>query len=136
MCYDQSMRTVHLIACPYHEGWYNVGMGAGPTLLLADDGLRAVVAAQGWTPVGRIVSPPDGRRPEVARSMEVIRRLAGPYSVQASAAVGAFPLVLAGNCNSCLGTVAGSAATGLEWCGQTRAQTWTPPTTTCPATST
>ncbi len=102
---------MHLIACPYHEGRLNVGMGTGPTLLLADDRLRAVVAAHGWAPVGQVVPPPDDRRPEVARSMEVIRRLAG--LVRASAAAAAFPLVLAGNCNSCLGTVAGIGGDGL-----------------------
>jgi arginase len=111
LCYHRGMRTMHLIACPYHEGRCNVGMGAGPTLLLADDRLPAAVAAHGWTPVGQVVSPPDERRPEVARSMDVIRRLAG--LVRASAAAGAFPLVLAGNCNSCLGTVAGIGGDGL-----------------------
>jgi arginase len=109
------MRAMHLIACPYHEGRRDVAMGAGPSLLLADDRLRSVVAAHGWEPVGRVVTPPDQRRPEVARSMDVVRRLAA--EVRSAVAAGAFPLVLAGNCNSCLGTVAGigSQAPGVVW---------------------
>jgi arginase len=102
---------MHLIACPYHEGRRDAGMGIGPTLLLADDRLRDAVAAHGWTPAARVVPPPDERRPEVARSMDVVRRLAG--LVRAAVAEGAFPLVLAGNCNSCLGTVAGIGGEGL-----------------------
>jgi arginase len=115
MWYDQAMRTMNLIGCPYHEGRRDVGMGVGPTLLLADDRLRAEVAAHGWSPVGHVVSPPDERRPEVARSMDVVRRLA--VLVRAAVSAGAFPLVLAGNCNSCLGTVAGagSDALGVVW---------------------
>jgi arginase len=113
--YDFAMPAMHLIACPYHEGRRGVAMGAGPGLLLADDRLRSVVASHGWEPVGHLVTPPDERRPEVARSMDVVRRLAA--EVRAAVAAGAFPLVLAGNCNSCLGTVAGIGrpAPGVVW---------------------
>lgn len=104
------MPELHLIACPYHEGRRDAGMGLGPTLLLADDRVRADVASRGWTPVGRVVSGPDERLPEVARSMEVVRRLAA--AVRSTVEAGAFPLVLAGNCNSCLGTVAGLGDAG------------------------
>ncbi len=106
---------MHLIACPYHEGRRDLAMGAGPSLLLAGDRLRSAVAAHGWEVVVRVVAPPDERRPEVARSMEVVRRLAA--EVRAAVAAGGFPLVLAGNCNSCLGTVAGigPAAPGVVW---------------------
>jgi arginase len=109
------MPAMHLIACPYHEGRRDVAMGAGPSLLLAGDRLRSAVAAHGWEVVVRVVGPPDERRPEVARSMEVVRRLAA--EVRAAVAAGGFPLVLAGNCNSCLGTVAGigPAAPGVVW---------------------
>src|SRR2546430_12419684 len=90
-------------------------MGLGPTLLLADDRLRSAIASDGWTPVADVVPPPDERLPEVARTMEVVRRLAA--AVREAVGAGAFPLVLAGNCNSCLGTVAGvgGESLGVVW---------------------
>jgi arginase len=58
-----------------------------------------------------VVAAGDPAQPEAARVIELDRRLAD--HVRAAVADGAFPLVLAGDCNSCLGTVAGVGARGL-----------------------
>lgn len=61
------------------------------------------------------VDPVDPAAPEAARIFELARGLS--RRVHAALAEGAFPLVLAGDCNSCLGTVAGCGAQdlGVAW---------------------
>jgi arginase len=84
-------------------------MGAGPLSLAADPGELPAATER--------IAAPDPRDPEIVRVVEADRRLA--RCVRSAAGGGAFPLVLAGNCNSCLGTVAGldpaSAAIGVVW---------------------
>ena len=94
------MRDPQLIALPYHNGLPDVGMAAGVRALLTELGRPADV-----------VPPVDPGLPEVRRTLELDQRLA--ERVRAAVAAGAFPLVLAGNCNSCLGTVGGVGADGL-----------------------
>jgi arginase len=79
-------------------------MGRGPTALAQDDDFLAAVG----NPRVTTVAPVDESRPEVARIFELDRRLA-----ETVAAADGFPLVLAGNCVSCLGTTAGIGADGL-----------------------
>ncbi len=57
------------------------------------------------------VEPVEESAAEIARVMELIRRL--QHHVSRAVADGAFPLVLAGNCNSSLGTTAGIGAEDL-----------------------
>jgi arginase len=75
-------------------------MAAGVEALVADLDLPADV-----------VAPVDTSWPEVRRTIALDRALA--ERVRAAVAGGAFPLVLAGNCNSCLGTVGGVGTEGL-----------------------
>ncbi len=86
-------------------------MGHGALRLAADSGLRETIEATGWPVALEQIEPVDESQAEVARVMELVRRLEG--RVQVAASSGSFPLVLAGNCNSCLGTVAGVGAVGL-----------------------
>ncbi len=90
-------------------------MGLGPSVLAADDDFHAALARAGWDVTCEAVPPVDEARPEVARIFELDRRLA--RRVAAARAQGAFPLVVAGNCCSCLGTVAGVGARdlGVVW---------------------
>ena len=109
---------LRLISHPFHNGLEGVDMGAGPLRLLADTELSADLQAQGWVVESETVETPDAADPEVVRIAEVDRRLA--RLVRATVAEGAFPLVLAGNCNSCLGTAAGlghegDAPLGVVW---------------------
>ncbi|MQA77838.1 MAG: hypothetical protein GEV10_05055 [Streptosporangiales bacterium] len=71
--------------------------------------------AAGVRPCGRCRHPEPGL-PEADRVFTGVRRLA--ESVADTVAAGAFPLVLAGDCNSCLGTVAGTGIhpVGVVWC--------------------
>jgi arginase len=105
--------ALQLIAWPYHAGLRDVSMGLGASVLARDAGFHAALEAGGCTVTGETVPPVDASLPEVARIFELDRRLA--RRVAAACARGAFPLVLGGNCCSCLGTVAGSGAAGAVW---------------------
>jgi arginase len=107
------VRAVQLIAWPYHAGLRDVSMGLGASVLARDDGFHAALEAAGCVVTGETIPPVDASLPEVARIFELDRRLA--RRVADACARGAFPLVLGGNCCSCLGTVAGSGAAGAVW---------------------
>jgi arginase len=110
-------KRLRLISHPFHNGLEGVDMGAGPGRLLSDPELAAELGAQGWDVRSEVVATPEPSDPEIVRIAEGDRRLA--EHVGAAIAEGAFPLVLAGNCNSCLGTVAGlgprDAPLGVVW---------------------
>lgn len=99
------MPELDVISWPYHGGLADVGMGLGASVLASDEGFREGLAAAGWATRVVRVPPVDEALPEVARIFELVRRLA--ERVAAARDRDAFPLVLAGNCVSCLGTTAG-----------------------------
>jgi arginase len=101
-----------IIAWPYHAGLQDVSMGLGASVLAADERFRAGIEAAGWATRAVRVPPVDETLPEVARIFELDRRLA--RSVADARGRGAFPLVLGGNCVSCLGTTAGAGDDGEE----------------------
>lgn len=92
-------------------------MGAGPLRLIGDRAISDELHAQGWELQVETIETPDPGDPEIVRVVEADRRLA--RRVRAADEDRAFPLVLAGNCNSCLGTVAGlgrgSGPLGVVW---------------------
>ena len=92
-------------------------MGAGPLRLLAGPEVGAALTQQGWLVQTETVEAPDASDPEIVRVAEADRRLA--RRVSAAIANEAFPLVVAGNCNSCLGSVAGlgprAESLGVVW---------------------
>jgi arginase len=97
------MSDVTLIAVPYHLGRRDVGLGKGVPVLVEALGGDAVA-----------VDYEAKFMNEVAASMGVIHELAG--LVRAETAAGSLPLVIAGNCNSSLGTVAGIGGdVGVIW---------------------
>jgi arginase len=96
---------LRLISMPFHNGLRDVSMGSGPIRLANDEQFRAAIEAEGWALSDDEVEAVDERDPEIVRVIELIRRLAD--HVKQAAADNAFPLVLAGNCNSALGTTAG-----------------------------
>jgi arginase len=107
--------TLRLISWPFDLGIADVGVGAGGRDLARDEPLRALLADQGWDVALDVVPGVDERRPETAGVFELDRRLA--HRVRAAVEEGAFPLVLGGNCNSCLGTVSGlrPGPIGVVW---------------------
>jgi arginase len=102
---------LHILTWPFHNGLRDVSMGSGPIRLATDEGLRAGIEAEGWTVTSEEIEAVDESDPEIVRVIELIRRLAG--RVADAVSEGAFPLVLAGNCNSALGTTAGLGAENL-----------------------
>lgn len=108
------MAHVELILVPYDSGQRAVRMGRGPEHLverglgdaLADDGHHVTV-----THVESTVEPAA----EVAVTFDLARGIA--RAVRAARGEGHVPLVLAGNCISALGTLAGldSRHTGVLW---------------------
>jgi arginase len=106
---------LRLISWPFDLGVADVGVGAGGRDLARDEQLRARLAEQGWAVSLDTVPGVDERAPETRRVFELNRRLA--HRVRAAVDEGAFPLVLGGNCNSCLGTVSGvrPGRTGVVW---------------------
>jgi arginase len=102
---------MRILSWPFHNGLRDVSMGSGPVRLARDDELRAGIEAEGWTVTTEEIEAVDESDPEIVRVIELIRRLAG--RVKQAIADNAFPLVLAGNCNSALGTTAGIGAEGL-----------------------
>jgi arginase len=82
-----------------------VEMGAGPQRLIADPATSGELRAQGWELDSETIAAPDADDPEIVRVAEADRGLA--RAVRSAVEDGAFPVVLAGNCNSSLGTVAG-----------------------------
>jgi arginase len=88
-------------------------MGAGPLRLIADPAISDELRTQGWDVRLETIETPDQNKPEIVRVVEGDRRLA--RRVRAARERGAFPVVLAGNCNSCLGTVAGLGPVGVVW---------------------
>jgi arginase len=107
---------LHILTWPFHNGLRDVSMGSGPIRLATDDEFRAGIEAEGWTVTSEEIEAVDESDPEIVRVIELIRRLAG--GVAEAVSEGAFPLVLAGNCNSALGTTAGIGAEnlGVVWC--------------------
>ena len=107
--------SLRLISWPFDLGIADVGVGAGGRDLARDAELRGLLEAQGWDVSLDVVPGVDERRPETARVFELNRRLA--HRVRTAVAEDAFPLVLGGNCNSCLGTVSGlrPARIGVVW---------------------
>jgi len=102
---------LRLLCWPFHNGLRNVSMGRGASRLAVDERLRHGIEAEGWRISCEEIDGVEESGAEIARVMELIRRLA--IRVRQAVDDGAFPLVLAGNCNSCLGTAAGIAAEEL-----------------------
>ena len=97
------MNEAVLIQVPYHLGREHVVLGAGPPPLAEAIGGETVVVAR-----------PGAFRNEVHASFEVIRAVA--EAVRTAVAAGRLPVVLAGNCASAVGTVAGlGRAVGVVW---------------------
>jgi len=102
---------LRILSFPFHNGLRGVSMGGGAIRLANDEEFCAAIVSGGWRVTHDEVEPVDESDPEIVRVIELIRRLA--VRVRAAASDGAFPLVLAGNCNSALGTTAGIGAEGL-----------------------
>lgn len=106
---------VRIISVPYDSGIKDARMGAGPRRLL-QLGLESRVAEEGHEVETTELSLPDGFFPaEVKAAIELDRQVAA--AVTTALDDDEFPLILSGNCNSSLGTIAGLGLTrlGVVW---------------------
>lgn len=93
---------VEALVIPFDSGFHDVRMGAGPRELIRGGLINDLDAGATVTEYG----PSDQRfRGEVASAFDIQRWLSGRVSICRER--GAFPLVLAGNCSSAVGTFAG-----------------------------
>jgi arginase len=101
--------NLRLLAVPYDTALRNFRMGAGPDRLLRT-GLADSLRAAGHVVEIEQVSPSEGSSPaEIRTAFELNRNLSA--RVRAAVDAGASPIVLAGNCISAVGTLAGLDAT-------------------------
>jgi arginase len=102
--------NIALIAVPYDSGARGWRTGAGPEHLLRA-GLVHRLQSRGHEVVTEtITDDPDQPPMEVRTAFELMRRLA--RQVRSAREAGRFPLVLAGNCNTACGTLAGLTPRG------------------------
>lgn len=106
--------VVSLIEVPYDSGHRGRRMGAGPGHLVGR-GLGSRIESAGYRAAGERIEAPGSFPTENGTTFELARQLSA--LVRESADRDAFPLVLAGNCASSLGTVAGLRAdtVGVIW---------------------
>ncbi|HEX9605645.1 MAG TPA: arginase family protein [Gemmatimonadaceae bacterium] len=106
---------VQLLAVPYDSGNHRARMGAGPEALL-DAGLERALRDNGHSVHTRVAElAPGAWRAEIQTSFELMRMLSG--GVREAIESGRLPIVLAGNCNTAVGTLAGLGTdfTGVAW---------------------
>lgn len=97
------MSGVQLIQVPYHLGRRGVVLGAGPEPLAEAIGGESVV-----------VERAEPLTNEISGTFDVIRQVRA--AVRETLDAGLFPLVLAGNCHSAVGTIAAlESAVGIVW---------------------
>ena len=104
-----------LILVPYHLGMERTGMGLGPERFL-QAGIHRQLGSRGHSVhVETIQCQTNTRQGEIVAVAEINAALA--EHVRGALEQGCFPLVLAGNCNTCLGTLAGIEArpVGVIW---------------------
>jgi arginase len=105
---------VQLLAVPYDSGNRGVRMGAGPERLI-EAGLQRALTNRGHTVHASIAELPAGSwQSEIQTSFDLMRMLA--VGVASAREAGRLPIVLAGNCNTAVGTIAGIGGdVGVAW---------------------
>jgi len=105
---------IQIIQVPYDSGRRNVRNGRGPSHFV-DHGISEAISELGHRVQTEQLEIKTDPMNVVGTTFELNRRLA--IRVSAVSKAGRFLLVLAGNCNSCIGTLAGvgSAGLGVIW---------------------
>lgn len=98
------MSDLTLISVPYHLGARAAGMGRGPLELIGEGALPDRLGGAGHdVEIVDVAEPTETH--EIGRVFELNRELA--RQVTAARRAGRLPLILSGNCNACLGAIAG-----------------------------
>jgi len=104
---------VQLLAVPYDSGNYRMRMGNGPEALLRA-GLEQALRDNGHTVQTKAAELPDDWWPsEIQTSFELMRMLS--VAVRLAVESDHLPIVLAGNCNTAVGTLAALGDVGVAW---------------------
>jgi arginase len=105
---------VQIIQVPYDSGHRGIRMGGGPEHFV-ENGIEEVLGDEGYDVYVDCLEAQSPFRAEIKTAFELYRTLA--ERVRSAYSNGIFPLVLSGNCNSALGTVAGigSNQLGIVW---------------------
>jgi arginase len=106
---------IQLLLVPFDSGNRSARMGAGPERLL-DVGLERTLRESGHSVHTRIAQlGSDAWQAEIQTSFELMRMLSTAVSEAQEAR--RFPIILAGNCSTAVGTVAGLGcqSTGVAW---------------------
>jgi arginase len=105
---------VSLFPLPYHLACPRIGMGLGPVRYL-EEGVDRLLREHGCEVEVETIEPRGSVQHEINTILSLNTRLA--ERVRKAIQQRRFPLVLAGNCNSCLGTLAGLGSTdiGIIW---------------------
>jgi arginase len=110
--------NVRVIAVPFDSGNHETRMGRGPRQVL-EAGLLERLRADMHRADAAIIAPSSPFLAEIATSIDLGRALAA--EVSAAITAGGVPIVLAGNCSTALGAVAGvrdashTDRTGVVW---------------------
>ena len=107
---DHSHSGVRVILVPYDAGQRGFRMGRGPEALISH-GLEEALRVTGPGISTVTVNPDNVPTFEVYTAFELDRLVAEEVKVAVDA--GEFPLVLSGNCNTAVGTIAGAGAEDL-----------------------
>lgn len=108
------MLKIALINVPFHLGKEEVGMGMGPVRYL-EAGVSQNLKDQGYNVKIEKIQPIK-QYDDVMKSIAVLNNSLGKV-VKKTLNDGFFPFILAGNCNTCLGTLAGfdEPKPGIIW---------------------
>jgi arginase len=103
-----------ILEVPYHMGLEEVAVGKGPAALLRA-GIDQLLATKGMPPQVTHIRPRDLRNKGLELVVDINRMLR--YAVKDAVEQESIPVVLAGNCNSAIGTMAGLDTTrlGIVW---------------------
>jgi arginase len=106
--------NIQIIQVPYDSGYRDLRQGCGPAYFI-DQNLAGMLEADGHQVRATCIDATAAFTTEIGTAFELNRLLSG--EVNTAVGSGLFPLVLAGNCNSCLGAIAGINSTklGVVW---------------------
>jgi len=109
-----NMKSIQLIAVPYHLDKERVGMGCGPEAYL-QHGVEKILKDAGHAVSTEILQ----QKEPVTNQIDFILALQKQVAARVSAALqrNQFPFILSGNCNSSIGVIGGmsSQPLGLIW---------------------
>lgn len=105
---------IQIIMVPYDSGYKNLRQGCGPAHFI-DHGLDQLLESDGHEIKITSIDAESKFTTEIGTAFELNRLLSN--EVKTAVANGLFPVVLSGNCNSCLGTIAGidTDNLGIVW---------------------